>query len=200
MLELEIEGKLRLSFPAGWQATKLDDEPWYRNGMKSQLRAVDVVAAQGTTHWWIEVKDCLGYETENRPRFSPAEPAALATARQLLAQNGLDKAVKVKRAKLFIIDELAEKVMGSMISLATAQRAAPGADNATALQPFALVAAPGTSWNIVLLVTWSPNDFKRLARLLTTKMSQRLAAFGVACFALNEHELAPGQPWSVQRI
>lgn len=39
MLELEIEGKLRLSFLAGWQATKLDDEPWYRNGMKSQLRA-----------------------------------------------------------------------------------------------------------------------------------------------------------------
>ncbi len=57
-----------------------------------------------------------------------------------------------------------------------------------------------TSWNIVLLVTWAPNDFKRLARLLTTKMAQRLAAFGVACFALNEHELAPGQPWSVHRI
>lgn len=200
MLELDIEGKLKLSFPAGWQATKLDDEPWYRHDMQSQLRAVDVVAAQGTTHWWIEVKDCLGYETENRPRFSPAEPAALATARQLIAQNGLDKEVKVKRAKPFIIDELVEKVIGSMTCLATAQRAAHSATQAAALQPFASAAAPGTSWNVVLLVTWAPTDFKRLARLLTTKMSQRLAAFGVACFALNEHELAPGQPWSVHRI
>lgn len=200
MLELDIEGKLKLSFPAEWQATKLDDEPWYRNEMRSQLRAVDVVAAQGTTHWWIEVKDCLGYETENLSRFSPAEPAALSAVRQLLAQNGLDKEVKVKRAKPFIIDELAEKITGSLICLATAQRAGPGAGNAAALQPFASAAAAGTNWNIVLLVTWAPTDFKRLARLLTTKMSQRLAAFGVACFALNEHELAPGQPWSVHRI
>lgn len=200
MLELDIEGKLKLSFPAGWQATKLDDEPWYRNDMKSQLRAVDVVAVQGSTHWWIEVKDCKGYEADNLPRFSPAEPAALATARQLIAQNGLDKEVKAKRAKPFIIDELVEKIMGSMTCLATAQRAAHSAAHAAALRPFASATAAGTSWNIVLLVTWVPNDFKRLARLLTTKMSQRFAAFEVACFALNEHERAPGQPWSVHRI
>lgn len=200
MLELDIEGKLKLSFPAGWQATKLDDEPWYRNEMRSQLRAVDVVAVQGTTHWWIEVKDCLGYETENLPRFSPAEPAAMGTARQLIAHNGLDKEVKVKRAKPFIIDELAEKIIGSMMCLTTAQRAAPGVVHAASLQPFASAAAAGTSWNIALFVTWAPTDFKRLAKLLTTKMSQRFDALGVACFALNEHELAPGQPWSVHRI
>lgn len=66
-------------------------------------------------------------------------------ARQLIAQNGLDKEVKLKRAKPFIIDELVEKITGSMICLATAQRAAPRTAHAASLQPFASAASAGTN-------------------------------------------------------
>ncbi len=182
------------------QATKLDDEPWYRIEMQSRQRAVDVVAAQGTSHWWIEVKDCHGYEKDNLPRFTPAEPKAMSTARQLIAQHGLDNEVRIKRAKPFIVDELAEKVAGSMICLAMAQRASISNDHAASLWAFASAASVGSSWNIVLLVTWAPSDFKRLAKLLMTKMSQHSVANGVTCLVVNEHQLAPGQPWTVERM
>ena len=33
MPDLDIEGKLVVSFPADWLAVKLDDEAWYREDM-----------------------------------------------------------------------------------------------------------------------------------------------------------------------
>ena len=74
MAEPIHEGALRRGFPDPWLALKFDDTAWYRQAMKSRVKAVDVIACRGQTHWWIEVKDCLGYEPESRPRLSPGDP------------------------------------------------------------------------------------------------------------------------------
>lgn len=200
MPDIDIEGRLRLSFPAQWQAIKLDDAPWYRQDLKSRVKAVDVVAVDGMTHWWIEVKDCRGFEQNNRPRLSPAEPDAVIAVRNYAKDNDLLDEVIVKRAKAFIVDELAEKVEGALICMATARRASSASEKAAALAPFVEAVATGATWNIVLLLTWDPSDFKRLANRLSTKIQQRLVAFHVHCHVVNEADLAPLQPWTTMRL
>lgn len=199
MPDLDIEGKLTLSFPPGWQAIKLDDEAWYRDDLKSQVKAVDVVAAQGTSHWWIEVKDCAGFETDNLPRLSAAEPKAVDKVRQWVKQQGLDRDVQVKRCKPFIVDEVFEKFAGSIMCMVSAQRALQTSKNATALKPFLAAMCDDASLNVGLLLTWSGPEFKRLANRLSTKLQQRMTAFGVNCFVVDEVERLPGQPWRARR-
>lgn len=200
MTELEIEGRLKLSFPDHWQVTKLDDEPWYREDLKSQVRAVDVVAKREDTHWWIEVKDCEGYEEANLPRLAPAEPPAVMEARRLIERENLQAEVRVRRAKPFIVDEIADKVTGSIICLVTAERAAKSTVDAARVREYVSAMTTGSSWTIALLLTWNPADFKRLAKLLTTKMSQRFAAYDVKCVVVDGGDTDYGQPWSVERI
>lgn len=199
MPDLDIEGKLTLTFPGGWKAVKLDDEAWYRNEFKSQARAVDVVATHGAHHWWIEVKDCAGFEIANLPRFQAAEPQAVMQVRQWVKQQGLDKDVQVKRGKPFIVDELLEKFHGSMTCMVGAQRAQGVSPNAARLTPFMAAMSEKASLNLVLLLTWRGPDFKRMARLLKTKLEQRMAAFNVACLVVDEMERVPGQPWQAHR-
>lgn len=194
-----IEGTLKLSFPAGWHAIKLDDAPWYRQDMKSHVKAVDIVAVSGANHWWIEIKDCEGYEEDNRPRLSPADPAAMTSARDLLKQHDLEKEVSIKRKKPFIVDEIFEKFTGSMMCMIAAQRAMPASPNATALKPFFAAAMNGSTLNIALLLTWQQPEFNRLANLLSTKLQQRMNAFSINCFVVNDAQPLPMQPWRAVR-
>jgi hypothetical protein len=199
MPELNIEGKLILYFPEGWLAIKLDDEAWYRDDMKSTVKAVDVVATQGTNHWWIEVKDCAGYEPANLPRLSATEPHEVSQARQWLKQQGFDRDVQARRSKPFIVDEVFEKFMGSMLCIVAANRAQHATTNAATLKPFMAALGGKGSLNLALLLTWKGADFKRLANRLYTKLAQRVAAFNVTCFVVDEIGTVPGQPWKVRR-
>jgi len=199
MPDLDIEGKLRLNFPRGWRAVKLDEEAWYRDEMKSQVKAVDVIAVRGTTHWWIEVKDCAGYEVDSLPRLQPSEPTCVTEVRQWAKQQGFDKCVQVRRAKPFIVDEVFDKFTGSIISLMAAQRAPETSKSAAKLKPFMAAMSEKTSLNLVLLLTWRGTDFKRLAKLLKTKLEQRVVAFNVTCHVVDELESVPGQPWQACR-
>lgn len=205
MVEPIVEGKLRFDFPDPWEAVKFDDTRWYRETIKSRVKAVDIVAFSGDRHWWIEVKDCLGFETDNLPRLAAGEPDAVQTVRDWAESQGCKNLVTVKRAKPFIVDEVAEKLEGTLVGLAAARRAAqsdevPGP--VAQVQPAAGVMAPEAKWSLVLLLTWDPEarDFGRLAMRLRDMLVKRLAAFRLDCFVLNENESAPNQPWSVTRI
>lgn len=199
---LDIEGKLRFSFPDPWLALKFDDTVWYRSVMQSRIKATDVVACAGDTHWWVEVKDCLGFEAANMPRLSPIDLPEVVAAREWAKAQGHRKVVSVKRAKPFIVDEVAEKLEGTLLSLAAATRRGGADANAAKVLPFAQAWHLGSQWSVVLLLTWNPaaKDFGRLAMRLNDKLRQRLAAYQVACFVVNEGTPAPNQPWRLTRI
>ena len=193
--------QLRFDFPEPWLALKFDDTAWYRDEVKSRVKAVDIVACHGNSHWWVEVKDCKGFEPENLPRLSPnPDSAEVVAVREWARNQGYDRAVTVKRAKLFVVDEVAEKLEGTLVSLAAAQRTDAGNAQAAEVTPFAQVADASVQWSVVLLLTWNPRDFGRLAMRLRDKLQQRLAAYNVQCFVLNESESAPHQPWTLTRV
>jgi hypothetical protein len=71
------EGTLQLTFNPGWHAIKFDDTPWYAvsNLSAHGVKAMDVTAlGPDGHHWWIEIKDCVGYEADNQPRLALAPP------------------------------------------------------------------------------------------------------------------------------
>lgn len=199
---LDVEGKLRFSFPEPWLALKFDDTAWYRSAMQSRVKAMDVVACAGNTHWWIEVKDCLSFEPANQPRLSPSDPPEVTAVREWAKAQGHGDAVSVKRVKPFIVDEVAEKLQGTLLSVATAQRTGAATAPAEELLPMAGVLDEGARWAVVLLLTWNPaaRDFGRLAMRLRDKLRQRLAVYQVECYVVNEGEPAPHQPWQLTRI
>ena len=194
--------QLRFDFPQPWLALKFDDAAWYRNTIKTRVKAMDLVAYLDATHWWIEVKDCKGFEADNLPRLSPSDPAEVAVVRTWAKSQGHDRAVSIQRAKQFVVDEVAEKLEGTLVSLMAAARADAQNADAQALLPFAHLLEGAAQWSVVLLLTWNPaaRDFGRLAMRLRDKLRQRLAAYNVQCFVLNESESAPHQPWTVTRV
>lgn len=196
------EGTLQLMFAAGWQALQIDQADWYRNGdaMGSRVKAMDVTAYGPEGHWWIEIKDCAGSEVGNLPRLAPEPPQEVKDTRIWIQGKGWEKRVEASRAKLFLADEVFHKVVGTMVSLSAACRAPATDVRAVAVQPYAAAYTPGTCWTVVLLLTWRGSDYRRLAGRLKTALEQRLRAFNVACFVVNETVAAPGQPWSVRRL
>ncbi|MCD6007626.1 hypothetical protein [Halomonas sp. IOP_31] len=176
------EGQLTFHFPEGWQLLKYDDSTWHRQRMKSRSKGVDILAHMGgPTHWWVEVKDCEGYEPENRPRLSAADPAEVSQARQWVEQQGLKPKVQVVRRKPFIVDEIEEKLRDTLAAIAVAEREA-----APELAGFSPLHAPFPRLRIVLLLTWNQRDFKRLASRLQTRLERALAPYGVQGLVVNE--------------
>ncbi|MDZ7852315.1 MAG: hypothetical protein U5L98_06615 [Halomonas sp.] len=176
------EGRLKFGFPVGWQLAKYDDSTWYRQRMKSRLKGVDILAHDGgPTQWWIEVKDCEGYEPENRPRMSASDSPDVTQVRQWVEQQGLKPEVQVARRKPFIIDEVEEKLRDTLAALAVAEREAD-----PELAVFYAVQAPSPALRVVLLLTWNQRDFKRLAARLQTRLERALAPYGIRGFVVNE--------------
>lgn len=204
MAEPIFEGDLRFEFHAEWLALKFDDTSWYRSTARDGVKAVDVVACNpaGTIHWWLEIKDCMGFESDNLPRLSPTPPEAVGQTKSWLLAQGYGREVQAKRAKPFVVDEVAEKLEGTLVSLIAAGRASPGQQDALEVHSFAKVMEAAAQWSVVLLLTWNPTarDFGRLAMRLRDKLQQRLAAYNVQCFVLNQSESAPHQPWAVTRV
>ena len=176
------EGRLTFYFPEGWRLAKYDDSSWHRQRMKSRLKGVDILAHDGgPIHWWVEVKDCEGYEPENRPRLSGKDPTEVIQARQWVEQQGLKPTVQVARRKLFIVDEIQEKLRDTLAAIAVAEREA-----APELAGFSPLHSPFPQLRIVLLLTWNQRDFKRLATRLQSKMETALAPYGAQGFVVNE--------------
>lgn len=173
------EGSLQLTFAAGWQAVKFDDTAWHRQHFGTQ-KAMDILAAHGAQHWWIEIKDCEGFEQNNLPRMSPTELPALQQTRAWIESQGLKPQVRVVRAKPFIIDEVIEKLRSTLVTVLAAQRAGEAL-----LLPYAAAWNPGGQLKVVLLLTWDINDFRRLAHRLQQKLNMALGPYGLQGFVVN---------------
>ena len=179
------EGKLSLRFPADWQVIKYDDSQWHTRRMRSRLKAMDLLLRNPVgEHYWIEIKDCLGFEPDNRPRLSPTDSQELADTKRWLAQQGLDGQIKAERKKPFIVDEVEAKLRETLAALMIAQR-----ESNPELEPFQLIENDVKPLTAILLLTWDAKDFKRLATRLQSKLQRCLQPYGVTCFVVNEDTL-----------
>jgi hypothetical protein len=173
------EDTLQLEFSDEWHAIKFDEHGGWHRKQFGDYKAVDVLAFhQKYGHYWIEIKDCEGYEQDNQPRLSPKEPDELVRTRQWLDQQSFTEIVSAKRKKPFIVDELVEKIRDSLITVQIAQRM-----KEPSLQSFYIARK---SLTVVLLLTWNSKDFNRLASRLKTKLDQKMNKYGFTCLVVNQ--------------
>ena len=188
------EQSLTFHFATGWEAIKFDDTSWHRVQMKSRLKAMDILASNNQHHWWIEIKDCHGFETKNRPRLVPREPSEVVETRIWVDTKGWKLIVSATRRKAFIIDEVLEKLRDTLVSLTIASRV-----NHPDLAPFSISASQPEKLIIVLLLTWDITDFKRLAKLLQQKLTTALQPYGLQGLVVNELMPVPGLDCTISR-
>lgn len=191
------EGQLTLSFPVGWKTVKYDDTQWHKVRMRSRLKAMDVLAKKDDNdHWWIEIKDCEGTEDENRPRLSSADSPEVTYTREWVEQKGWKPKVSIARRKAFIIDEVERKFSSTLAAIAVAMR-----EDEAELRGFEVINQQNSPViKVVLLLTWEPRDFRRLASRLQHKLNQSLNPYGVQGFVVNDQTISScGLPCQVIR-
>ena len=121
------EGQLTFHFPTEWQAISYDaPNGFYKTVVQCaplDFKAVDILARSPLdTFTWIEIKDCVGNETENRPRFSEQDSTELVASKAWIKQQGWETQVIAKRAKPYLPDEVANKVVDTFSRLSQAIR------------------------------------------------------------------------------
>ena len=195
------EGQLTFHFPSEWQVIKYDAiGDFYKTVVQRaplDFKAVDILARSPMdTFTWIEIKDCAGNEAENRPRFSGQDPAELLASKAWIKQQGWESQVVAKRAKPYLADEVAQKVVDTLTGLVTSIRQID-----TTLVKF----QPGLydqKLDIVLFLTLNdtPRDYKRLASRLAQAIRTRLHFLKVNQVTVcNEQTIPPDAAWSVTR-
>jgi len=189
------EGRLRFQFPDEWDAIKFDDTQWHKQKMKNKLHAMDILAIHQQQHWWIEIKDCESFETENRPRMSTTDPTEVLDTRNWVDTKGWKKKVNVTRRKQYIVDEILEKLRDTLFSLSIANR-----ENDVEVSSFSKFVNPSLKITIVLVLTWNIIDFKRLAKLLHQKLSTALLPYGLQGFVVNELTPVPDLNCTITKI
>jgi hypothetical protein len=194
------EGNLRFSFIPDCEAIKFDDSPWYRHTQRDHDKGMDILAVQDQHHWWIEVKDCAGYEADNLPRMNPSEPPDVDAWRKNVKAAGVERVVGVHRKKMFVVEEVAAKLQSTLVSLMAAKRTQPAHPHRPELLSYMSVVDDHNPWTVVLVLTWEARDFKRLAIRLRDKFTNRLAAFDVEVYIVDETSTAPNQPWAMTRL
>lgn len=185
---------LKCVFPDGWLAIKYDESDWHTKQMKSQSKAMDILATDGGSHWWIEIKDCEGYESANRPRLSPSDPKEVEQVRQWIKKQQYGQQVKAVRKKPFVVDEIVEKFRHTLAALACAERKG-GAE----LAQYQVVCSKKPLF-VVLLLTWDNKDFGRLAIRMQDKLKNALSCYSVDAYVTNGAISIPGLEMTIERI
>ncbi len=194
------EGQLTFHFPTEWQAISYDAPGsfYHTKVQRSPLdfKAVDILACSPDTCIFIEIKDCAGNEAENRPRFAGQDPAELVETKNWIKQQGWDSLVKAKRAKPYLPDEVAQKVVDTLTGLVASMRQAD-----TTLANF----QPGLyaqKLDIVLFLTLNhePTTYKLLAYRLAQAIRARLHFLKInEVIVCNEQSIPSSAAWSVTR-
>ena len=195
------EGQLTFHFPMEWQAISYDaPNGFYKTVVQCaplDFKAVDILARSPLDAFtWIEIKDCVGNEAENRPRFSGQDSRELVTSKEWIKRQGWESQVIAKRAKPYLPDEVAHKVVDTLTGLVTSIRQAD-----TTLEDFH-PSLHHQKLDIVLFLTLndSPEDYKRLAGRLSQAIRSRLHFLNInQVIVCNEQTIPPNVGWSVTR-
>lgn len=195
------EGQLTFHFPIEWQAISYDTPSGFYATVVQRspmdLKAVDILARSPIdTFTWIEIKDCAGNEAANRPRFSGQDSAELVASKAWIKQQGWESQVVAKRAKPYLADEVAQKVVDTLTGLVTSIRQTDR--TLVNFQP----SLYDQELDIVLFLTLSdtPRDYKRLANRLAQAIRARLHFLNINLVTVcNENTIPQGVAWSVTR-
>lgn len=195
------EGQLTFHFPTEWQAISYDAPNGFYNTLVQcaplDFKAVDILARSPLDAFtWIEIKDCAGNEAENRPRFSGQDSTELVASKAWIKQQGWETQVIAKRAKPYLADEVAHKVVDTLTGLVASIRQAD-----TTLEGFH-PSLHHQKLNIVLFLTLndSPKDYKRLASRLSQAIRSRLHFLNIhQVIVCNEDTIPPKVGWSVAK-
>lgn len=195
------EGQLTFHFPTEWQAISYDAPNGFYDMVVQRapldFKAVDILARSPLdTFTWIEIKDCAGNEAENRPRFSGQDSTELVASKAWIKQQGWEAQVIAKRAKPYLADEVAHKVVDTLTGLVTSIR-----QTDTTLEDFH-PSLHHQKLDIVLFLTLndSPKDYKRLASRLSQAIRSRLHFLNIHQVTVcNEQTIPPNVGWSVTR-
>ncbi|MGB3919335.1 MAG: hypothetical protein WBL07_18020 [Thiothrix litoralis] len=193
--------QLVFHFPPEWQAIKYDAlDGFYKTVVQRaplDFKAVDILARSPLdTFIWIEIKDCAGYEAENSHRFSQQDSAELVASKAWIEEQGWKKQIIAKRAKPYLADEVAKKVVDTLMGLVTSIR-----HNDDTLLPFH-AALNTQKLDVVLFLTlnYTPKDYNRLAIRLSDVIRKRLHFLRLNQVTVcNEQSIPPNAGWSVTR-
>lgn len=179
------EGTLQFEFASGWNAIKFDETQWHKKRSGYGIKAMDILVQNGNRHWWIEIKDCEGYEGDNKPRLSESEPDEVIQTKEWIKEKKWEKIVSVRRKKPFIIEEVIEKFQSTLVSLHIAKYA-----NETDLSQFFFLCDDTESLKVILLLTWDAHEVKRLAQKLQQRLNTALQPYGLQGFVVNEQNIS----------
>lgn len=197
------EGALTFHFPEHWLIVNYDaDKSYYKSTLERSpmsYKAVDIIASdiKNHQHIWFEIKDCIGCEAENRPRFSGNKPAEVLETKAFVNKKGFKKQVNVTRKKPFIADEIAQKVNDTFTGIISSIRA-----QETSLQASHAIILQQQSLDIVLFLTLNDElrDYKRLALRLEHAIRSRVNILHINRVMVCKEDTIPAvSAWSVTR-
>ena len=88
---IKEESGLQFGFPDGTLVVKFDDTKYYRNSFNvlPESKGVDFISVGKDSISFIEVKNCLGVEGNNRWRIAPDNKSVIRTATRLMWKDGI---------------------------------------------------------------------------------------------------------------
>jgi hypothetical protein len=192
------ENNLSFYFPNTWKIMSYDKI----GGFYSQhidttsigIKAVDIIASNGSEHLWIEIKDCLEYENTNFPRLSPQPIDEVRQTKNWIKDQGWQGLVAAQRKKPYIVDEFSQKVLHTFIGIVSASKVGN-----KSMVDFSESIEKNTEITVVLFLTLDIPDYKRLAMRLQDAINKKLSKFKIRVSVCNEDTIPKNSVWSVKR-
>ena len=192
---------LVFEFPEDWQAIKYDCTQFYRDTVsKCQgTKAIDFLVLANQRQMWFEIKNFRGDAEHNRLRLDANESnvTGLSETRRYVNSNNYN--LSVTRKKLFIADEVAQKIRDTAAGMFGATL-----KNTIELESYANALQEKQPIHIILFLQQDEEldqlpDFRIMAQRIADKIKQQLLFIDATVEVVNQHTLSEQAEWRVIR-
>jgi hypothetical protein len=204
ILKQLIEGTgdraLVFEFPDDWETLKYDQKDGFydKSVQKCQgTKAIDFLVLENNRQLWIEVKNFRGDAAANQLRLSPTENdvPGLVDTRNFVEEKQWKDQITVSRKKVFIADEIAQKVRDTCAGvLGATLRDVPE------FQPFSIALQNKLPVHIILFLQQDEErdqavDFRGMAQRIADKIRQQLGFMNATVEVINQYTLSEHAQW-----
>lgn len=194
--------KLVFEFPDEWEALKYDEDGGFYKQFVDKCqstKAIDFLVLENNRQLWIEVKNFRGDAAANQLRLSPTEndvPGLVDTKNYVEEKQWKDQ-ITVSRKKVFIADEMAQKVRDTCAGvLGATLRDVPE------FQPFSIAVQNKLPVHVILFLQQDEErdqaiDFRRMALRIADKIRQQLGFMNATVEVINQYTLSEHARWGV---
>lgn len=189
-------------FPNEWEALKYDEDCGFFRLFVDKCqgtKAVDFLVLEPNRQLWFEVKNFRGDTEANELRLDPnhSNVPGLLETREFVETNHWKWQILVSRKKVFLPDEVAQKVRDTCAGLFGASL-----QDRPELQPFSSALHNKSPIHIVLFLQQDEDrdqatDFRRMAQRLADKIRQQLVFLNATVEVVNQFTLSPNAQWRV---